>query len=289
MRFGIIVNPAAGRQSLEKKRATIARCAEILGNDTRVDGWDTASSDELAECARNLAQQVDVLVVAGGDGTFSDVINAVSDEKPLGYIPLGSGNAWRSTLGLPRSPEKAARRIRDGHEHSVDLVLCEGIRKGILASVGIEGFALSEREKFLQRGVTGFDAYFLATTKSLLKGYNVGATVVTIDNMPFEVENTLSLVVTKTPFYGYGFKVVPGAKISDGFLHVLLVSGETPTAISAIVTALLGGNRIGQYFTCKRVSIETQEPVYLQVDGNLQWRDTHFSFKVLPTALTLRY
>ncbi len=289
MRFGIVVNPAAGRHSLKRKREAIARCAAILGNDTLVEGWQTTSPESLARCARDLAVEVDVLVVAGGDGTLSDVINAVGDEKVLGYLPFGSGNAWRSTLGLPRSPEKVAVQIRDGVEHSIDLVQCEGIRKGILASVGIEGFALSEREKYLQRGVTGFDAYFRATTKSLLKGYSIGTAIVTIDGKPFEVANMLSLVVTKTPFYGYGFKVVPGAKLTDGLLHVLLVSGETPTAISAIVTSLLGGNRIGQYFTCKEVSIATGESAYLQVDGSLQRRGTHFSFKVLPNALTLRY
>ncbi len=289
MRYGIIVNPAAGRTSKEKKRSVIERCARILGEDTLIDGFHTRSPAELATCAREMAAKVDVLVVAGGDGTFCDVINAVDDSRVFGYLPLGSGNAWRNTLGLPRSPEKAAVCVREGTEHLVDLVLCENKRKGILASVGIEGYALSEREKYLQRGVTGFDAYFRATTKSLLKGYNIGRAEVTIDGKTFEVENTLSLVVTKTPFYGYGFRVVPGAKLSDGLLHVLLVSGETPTAISAVVTSLLGGNRIGQYFTCKEVVIRTEKPVYLQIDGNLQWRAKNFTFCILPHSLTIRY
>jgi diacylglycerol kinase family enzyme len=36
----------------------------------------------------------EVIVVAGGDGTFSDVINAIDTSRtPVAYLPLGSGNA----------------------------------------------------------------------------------------------------------------------------------------------------------------------------------------------------
>jgi diacylglycerol kinase family enzyme len=289
VRFGIIVNPAAGKQAIGRKRAVIKGCEEVFGPGTIVAGWDTRSSSELCDCAKTIATRVDVLVVAGGDGTFSDIVNTIDPAVTFAYVPLGSGNAWRNTLGLPRSTKKIAERIRDGATHLIDLVLCEGHRKGLLASVGIEGYALSEREKLLQKGVTGFDAYFRATTKSILGGYRAGAASVTIDGENFEVDNTISLVVTKTPFYGYGFKVVPGAKLADAHLHVLLVTGETPVAISGVVTSLLGGNRIGQYFTCERVSIKTRELAPLQIDGNIEGEGNSFAFRILPEELRIRY
>lgn len=289
MRYGILVNPAAGESTVEAKKETVASCARILGPATLIAGWETTSATELCACAQRLANDVDILVVAGGDGTLSDVINVIDPETVLGYLPMGSGNAWRNTLGLPRSAEKVAEHIRDGRDHSVDLVLCDESRKGLLASVGIEGYALSEREKLLQQGVTGFDAYFRATTKSILGGYKGDNAEVIIDGTSHEVPTALSLVVTKTPFYGYGFRVVPGARLADGLLHVLLVSGDPTVAISGLVTSLLGGNRVGLYTTCKTVSIRTLAEQHLQVDGTLERKGTGFTFRILPAALTMRY
>jgi diacylglycerol kinase (ATP) len=289
MRYAIIVNPVAGETPVDEKRDIVARCASILGPDTLVAGWDTRTADGLCDCALELADRADVVVVAGGDGTLSDVINTVDRETTLAYLPLGSGNAWRNTLGLPRSADKAARRIRDGKERVIDLVLCDGSRKGLLASVGIEGHALSERERLLQQGVTGFDAYFRATTRSIFGGFKAEDAEVTIDGELHRLATALSLVVTKTPFYGYGFKVVPGARLTDGRLHVLLVSGDPTAAISGLVTSLLGGNRVGLYTTCEDVSITTRQELHLQVDGNLIREGTEFEFKILPASLRMRY
>ncbi|MFH1312209.1 MAG: diacylglycerol kinase family protein [Candidatus Eisenbacteria bacterium] len=289
MRYGIIVNPAAGEIQVDEKRNIVERCASILGIGTLTAGWDAGTAGELCDCAAEMADRVDVLVVAGGDGTLSDVINTIDGQTVLAYLPLGSGNAWRNTLGLPRSLEKVAERIRDGKIRLIDLVLCDETRKGLLASVGIEGHALSEREKLLEQGVTGFDAYFRATTKSLFGGFKGEDADLTIDGEPHKLVTALSLVVTKTPFYGYGFKVVPGAKLTDGHLHLLLVSGDPSAAISGLVTSLLGGNRVGLYTTCKEVSLRTRQELHLQVDGNLVREGTDFSFRILPTALQMKY
>jgi diacylglycerol kinase family enzyme len=289
MRYGIIVNPAAGEIPVDEKRNIVERCASILGIGTLTAGWDAGTPAELCDCASEIGNRVDVLVVAGGDGTLSDIINTIAAETVLAYLPMGSGNAWRNTLGLPRSLEKVAERIRDGKTRSIDLVLCDDSRKGLLASVGFEGHALSEREKLLQQGVTGFDAYFRATTKSIFGGFKGEDADLTIDGEPHKLPTALSLVVTKTPFYGYGFKVVPGAKLTDGHLHVLLVSGDPSAAISGLVTTLLGSNRVGLYTTCKDLSITTRQGLHLQVDGNLIRKGTDFSFRILPTTLNMKY
>jgi diacylglycerol kinase family enzyme len=289
MQYGIIINPAAGPQSTEKKREIIGDCAKILGAGAEVAGWDSETAEGFRRLAREMATRFDVLVVAGGDGTMSEVINAVDPETVLAYLPMGSGNAWQSTLGLPSMPRKAAERIRDGRTRAIDLILCDSDRRGLLASVGFEGHALSEREKFLEQGVDGFDAYFRATAKSLLGGYTGQDASVEADGETFRVPRALSIIVTKTPFYGYGFKVVPGAKISDGHLHVLFISSDPPTAISGIVTSLLGGNRFGSYKTCEEVSIRAESDLHLQVDGEVIRKGTSFRFRILPMALNVRY
>jgi diacylglycerol kinase (ATP) len=289
VKYGIVVNPAAGRFSVERKRRLLDRCADVLGAGGAIYGWDAKSPHELRDLARKMARQVDVLIVAGGDGTLSDVINTVDSSTLLGYLPMGSGNAWRNTLGLPRSAVKAAERIRSGSKHSIDLVLCDGRKKGLLASVGFEGHALRERDKYLENGVTGFDAYARAAAKSIFGGFRGADATVTIDGEVHKVPSVLSVIVTKSQFYGYGIKVIPTARLADGFLHVLIVSGHAPAAISDIVTSLFGSEGFTGYKTCRGLSITTDEELYLQIDGNLERKGTDFTFRILPSALTLIY
>jgi len=289
LRYGIIVNPAAGISSLKRRKQVIADCAGILGKDTLVDGWETESAADLRKCAEALAGRVDVLVVAGGDGTLSDIINALHRTTVLAYIPLGTGNAWRNTLGLPSSRRQAAERIKHGWEHQVDLILVDGKTRGILASVGFEGRALGERKKFLDKGIRGFDSYFRATAKLILGGYEGDDAIVKVDRETYSIRRAISLIVTKTPYYGYGLKVVPKARIDDGLLHVMMISADPSTTLSNIVASSTSGNAFGQYLTCKRVSIETAVELPLQVDGNLEREGTKFKFQVLPSTLRLRY
>ena len=288
LRYGIIVNPSAGLGDIRSKQQAIRECAGILGSDTLVAGWDTSSAQELRDCALDMAGRVDVLVVAGGDGTFSDIINAADSDTVLSYLPMGSGNAWRNTLGLPRSKTKAAERIRAGRMHAIDLVMVDDRRRGILASVGFEGRALRERRKLLSQGVKGFDAYFRATAKLVFGGYKGKDASVTLDGKPVHVREAVSLIFTKTPFYGYGIKIVPKARLDDGLLHVLLVSGHPADIISGIVSSIPEGNLFGQYTTCTEAEVATEKERHLQVDGTIERKGTRFTFRVLPSALKIR-
>jgi diacylglycerol kinase family enzyme len=289
IRYGIIVNPSAGQEDIRSKKRAILECADILGGDTVVAGWDTWSAPELRSCARDMSGRVDVLVVAGGDGTFSDIINAVDSDTVLSYLPMGSGNAWRNTLGLPRAQTKIAECIKAGRIHTMDLVLVDDRRKGLLASVGFEGRALKERRKLLSQGVSGFDAYFRATMKLMFGGYKGKDASVALDGKPVQVREAVSLIFTKTPFYGYGFKIVPKARLDDGLLHVLLVSGHPADIISGIVSSIPEGNLFGEYTTCREATITTEKERHLQVDGTLERKGTSFRFRVLPSSLKIRY
>ena len=63
----------------------------------------------------NTPVQDDILVVAGGDGTFHRVINKIPDKilpkYKLGIIPGGTANEFAKSLGIPMSFEEAARVI----------------------------------------------------------------------------------------------------------------------------------------------------------------------------------
>ena len=65
------------------------------------------------QCAAELAREVEVLIVAGGDGSFSDAINALDSQTTFAYLPFGSGCALRYALDLP-PPAHTGRRANQG-------------------------------------------------------------------------------------------------------------------------------------------------------------------------------
>jgi len=62
----------------------------------------------------------DILVIAGGDGTFHRVINTIPSpvltKYNLGIIPGGTANEFAKSIGLPRSFEDAARVIAQNNK-----------------------------------------------------------------------------------------------------------------------------------------------------------------------------
>ena len=288
MKYGIVVNPAAGQSTIDEKSRVVKQASEML-TDCEVGGLDTTSRTELCDCARALAEKVDVLIVAGGDGTVSDVINSVDlDEVALSYLPLGSGKALHYSLNLPNSIPAVAEQIRDGRKRSIDLMLCDGRKRAMIAGIGIDGHIIKERLKYVRTGLEGLTGYKIAMVKCLLGGYKRPNAKVTVDNETREVPHAFSLVVTKIPFYGYGFKVVREAKLDDGNLH-LLTFNSAAQVIYGFVSTFLGENRAGHYRTGKSINITTTKKEYLETHGDLVREGTDFRFQILPRALTMVY
>lgn len=287
MKYGIIANPVSGKHSLDDKYKILNEIAGIL-KDVTIAGLDTTSPDEFGRCAHELSQSVEVMLVAGGDGTFSLVMNNVSKEVPLGYLPFGSGDVLRHTFNLPRCPKENARLIKTAKEHSIDAICCDGKTKALFASIGIEGCILLERDEYLKNNCRGLTAYALATLKILFGGYVNADLQISMNNEEVTASSSLTAVITKLPYYGYGFKVVPQAQFDDGYLHLLILNAGPVGALYALATSLIGGNRVGEYYKAKEINITSSTKQLLQRNGDPEKeKRTNFSFKVLPKELKL--
>ena len=287
MKYGIIANPVSGKRSVDDKSKILKEIAGIL-KDATVAGLDTKSPEEFSRCAHELSRKVETLIVAGGDGTFSLVLNSVSRDVPLGFLPFGSGDVLRHTFNLPRCPKENALLIQKGKEHVIDAICCDGKTKALFASIGIEGSILLERSKYLENDLTGFTAYGLATFKVLFDGYINADLRIAMDNREVATSGSLTAVITKLPYYGYGFKVVPQACFDDGYLHLLILNAGPVGTLYALATSFMGGNRMGEYYKAKEINIETSTQQLLQRNGDPEKeKRTSFSFKILPKELKL--
>ena len=287
MNYAIITNPVSGGMTVDQKLSALAEAAEILKAD--IYGLDTGSAQDFSNCARDLASRCEVLVVAGGDGTLSDIINSVdTSETPIAFLPLGTGNAMRHSLKYKGSLPAITRRIRDGKIHQFDLIKCDEKKRAFIASVGIEGTIVRLWQQFRERGSSGFKAYFQATWRSYFREYKRANGIMVVDAERLEARNLLSLMVMKQPYFGFGMKVVPEARFDDGQLHIRCINSGLLKTSFGILTAFTLGNVTGQYLTAAELTVKLDRPLVLQCDGNEGWEADFFSFKILPKALKIK-
>jgi len=287
LRYAIIVNPVSGNMPLDRKLSILESCARLLGAE--VYGADTSTPEDFAACAREAAEKCDVLVVAGGDGTFSDVMNAIDTRRnPVAYLPLGSGNSLRYALGYKGSLAAIANRILKGTIRSYDLIICDDRRRAFMVSVGLEGTVLKLRKRYLARGTTGLRAYLKSTLRAYFKHYQRLKIEASWDGASGVFDGVLTMMIFKQPYYGYGMRIMPKARFDDRKLHVLCVTSDLVSSLIGVGLSFLSGNPMGHYFVARKLSLRLDMPTLLQVDGNEAWTSDAFSFSVAPGALRIK-
>lgn len=288
MHYAILVNPHAGRLSVDRKRAALSGAAALL--NAPIHGLDTRTREDFMRCARELTEHCDVLVVAGGDGSVSDVINAIDTGcQPIAYLPLGTGNALAHALRMRGPLTEGAKRIRNGSIRTYDLISCDNKARAFMASVGIDGTILNRIQRRRPAGRTGLHSYIGAAWMAFFRDYPRPVAHLSTDHTRTEVRSLLSLIVAKQPYYGFGMKVMPEARFDDKRLHLRCIDATLVSALWGGLSSFTIGNRSGRYMSGRQVTVHLDQALLLQIDGNLAWKADHFSFAVLPQALKIKF
>lgn len=270
MNATILWNPRAGRL-----KGSLEPALDILDRA----GWtlsvrNTQGPGDATELARQAARSgADAVLVAGGDGTVNEAVQALAGtDTALGYLPLGTVNVWARELNMPLSVQGAARSLVDGRIERVDLGVANDRYFLLMASLGFDGEVLRRArtlEHHKQRfGVLPYVAIGLSTV-ALYRGYDVE---LRYDGLIRRVQ-ALMLVIGNTRLYGTRFKFTPNAVANDGWLDLCIVKGQGPLALmrQSLPVLLSGSVKHSdvELFRVRELSIGSDEPVQLQVDGEL--------------------
>jgi diacylglycerol kinase (ATP) len=284
----LLANPASGNLPLNQRYRLLKEAAAIL--EAELHGLDTRSSAELADCARELARRCDLLVVAGGDGSFSLAVNSIDlNATGLAFLPFGTGNALTHALGYRGGIREIALRLRSAGTRRLDLIDCDGRRKAFMASLGIDGCAIQLYERYKQRGYHGLNAHLRAGLRAALTAYRPTGASIAVDGSVRKIPKLYSLMVVKQPYFGMGLKVSPRARWTDGRLHIQTLSKKLAQVAMGLFTSLTIGNRAGTYRHGRHVTVQLEAPLTLQIDGELGWTSERFNFHLIPGALKLTY
>lgn len=187
-------------------------------------------------------ERLDLMVVAGGDGTVNFVVNAMRAEGldiPLGVIPAGTANDFAGALGMSHDPIEAARQIAEGREDRVDCGCVNG-----LFFVNIFSFGLftttSQRTPDERKHRIGKLAYLIEGSKELRTMHAVPLQLA-VDGQPFGF-NSLMVLIFNGETAG-GFRLARGSSVRDGWFDCLLLEKRNFfRSACSMIRYLLGGS-----------------------------------------------
>lgn len=292
VRVGMIINPTSGRNTGARVGVAAARLLTAAGEHVvDLSGMDAAHATDRARAAV-AAGEVDVLVVAGGDGMVHLGVNlCAGTDVPLGVVACGTGNDIARELGLPvGDAAKAVERIRDGGTRRVDAVRHTTPRNEHRWFVGVlaAGFdaVVNERANGW-RWPKGQARYALAILREL-PVFRPIPYVIEVDGTTHRT-NAVLVAVGNGPAYGGGMKVVPGAQFDDGLLDVLILHELAVTDFLRVLPKVYGGTHVDH----PAVEIVRGRQVRLEARGIVCYADGErfaplpMECEVVPGALTM--
>src|SRR5437016_14630293 len=135
MRTCIILNPIAG--GVKNIDAIPDRLRGL-----KAERYCVSKQPGDAEKFASDSSEFDLIVSAGGDGTLNEVVNGIAEggcNAALGVVPLGTGNDFARTLGVPTDLEIAIEHIMAGKTRAIDMVRVTSVRNRYFVYVSSDG------------------------------------------------------------------------------------------------------------------------------------------------------
>lgn len=198
------------------------------------------------------------LIAMGGDGTLHEVLNGIQDVEncTLGLIPLGSGNDFAATAGIPLDVKSAAENIAFRAPSAIDYIETEsGLRSINAIGTGIDVDVL---QRAYAGKKTGKNKYFSAFLKSL-RYYKATTFKASWDDGEEREYTGIIACMGNGRQIGGGIKLFPDAKLDDGYMDLLVVDylSRFRTLIAFLKLTTGNVNKVKEvtHVKCKSASI----------------------------------
>lgn len=219
----LIINPNAGTRQGRRFLPEMISVFNKAGYLCSV--YVTEKRGDAVDFARAHADEADLVVACGGDGTLNEVITGLQQgghRTPLGYIPCGCTNDFANGLELPLAPLLACDSIVFGNPRSLDVGLFGSDRYfSYTASFGaFTSVSWSTPQNV--KNVIGHAAYILEGIRSLADIHPIHMKV-TADGQEYEDDYIFGAVCNSTSLGGVLKLDDNEVHMSDGLFEALLI------------------------------------------------------------------
>ncbi|WP_347755867.1 diacylglycerol kinase family protein [Agrococcus sp. ProA11] len=313
MRAGIVYNP------VKMDRDRLASAVEsVQPIEWSEPVWFETDADDAGKAAVEaaLAADIDLLLVAGGDGTVRVAADAItSTDVILAIIPAGTGNLLARNLGIDvTNLRTAVRTAFEGDEREIDLGELEieapdGTRSqhafAVMVGFGLDAEMIDKTDEDLKKRV-GWLAYADAAGR-VISGLDKVRVQVRMDGGRVVRSTVNTMLIGNCGTVTNGIVVLPDAVVDDQKLDIALIRPQGARGWmqvlgymarnNLIVTKLLrrtghlGRQRTGAalgYGQAKETHARLEEPRAVQVDGDVVGEAIALRAVVREDALVVR-
>ena len=307
------MNGRAGRITASD-RAAVARTLRTRFDLEVVQTKERGHATELASRAGD--EGVELVGAFGGDGTINEVANGMAGNGlPLAVVPGGGADVFGRSLGLPRDPVAAARRLVSEDGPTLRTIPLGRIGDRWFVSncgVGLDAAIVRHVEAHQALKRAGGDWYFAWTALRLFAaGFDRRTPRIEVewdegpashgDEQAGTTHGRLGVftaIVQNTDPYTFfrkrPLRLCPDASLAGG-LDLLSIETMGTRPIASIVMSGFGS---GRHVTRKAVAyvrdrpelrIRCSRPMPAQADGEFLGEHTELSIRSVPEALSIAY
>lgn len=277
----LLVNPSSrhGRQAKSEAAALLAANFSLIQPSEE-------NPANFPEIIRRFADNVDLTILGGGDGTIRSCLRSVRETNSvLGVLPLGTANNLARNLGIPTSLEEACTVLHHGAIGTIDLATVNDRLFLNVAGMGLSTQINLKIAAGLKRkwGVAG---YVIAALKRLRDATQFTAEI-ECDGQTQRVR-TLQVTICNGRHFGAGLTIHPEAQIDDERLDLCAFHVSHWWQPFIMAAALRSGRHLDlrgvQLLQGKSITIRTHRKMWIDTDGEVITH-TPAVFGVLPNAL----
>ncbi|MCK6641095.1 MAG: diacylglycerol kinase family lipid kinase [Bacteroidia bacterium] len=282
-RIAFVINPKSGSDRKTDRVALVNRL-KSPGYHTDIFEWkQIGDRDSIFESV--LKGKYDIAVAVGGDGTVSQLANALAgSETALGILPFGSGNGLARHLGVPMDYEGAMKLLEHGDIVAIDKGEMNGMSFFCTAGTG---FDARIGKLFAESTTRGFWTYAKLTI-SEFRAYRGENYSLTIDGKTME-RNAFLITVANAGQYGNDAWIAPQANACDGIFHVVIMKPMRWWNLSSLAIRLfrktIDRSPLIETLTGKSVTISRKAAGAAHYDGEPAEMDAELRIVLMPRAL----
>lgn len=262
----LIVNPKAGTRRIGR---VLPEVIEIFNRaDYEVTVHITAGSGDCTQVVRSRGAQADLIVCAGGDGTFNEAVAGMMEsgiDRPLGYIPCGSTNDFAISLKLPTDPVKAAQLIVDGVPLKYDVGLFGDRYFSYVASFGAFTRASYSTPQDIKNAL-GHTAYLLEGIQEISQIRKEHIRI-ELDDRIIEDDFLFGAVSNSTSMGGILTLDPRQVDMRDGKFELLLI--RAPQDLMEIHECVQAVSK--QIYNCAMMTFVSTKKLTVHADASMPW------------------
>lgn len=263
-----IYNPFSGENAILKELDVIVDMYQQKG--LQIVPYRIQKGKPLADALDIIDDSYNHILVAGGDGTVDNVVNAMMERNinlPLAILPVGTANDFAKFIKLPKRVSEAVEKILSSEPMLVDV---GKINQKYFINVASTGLFtdISQKTDTNLKNTIGKLAYYLKGLEEL-PNFRKLKVKLTSEEMNYEGEMYLMLV-----FNGQtagNLRLATRADICDGYLDVIVIKAVQlyevlPLFFKILKNEHLDSNKV-LYFKTKKITIESEEDIVVDIDG----------------------